>query len=141
MKARALSILLSLIMVLGCAFYVYAEEPFEIVQEEQASEDFIVDSGDEIAEDLDIAEEMEEFETVAPAEAEAAPIISAATAITSVSLKNSSMVYTGKARTQTSGIVVKANTKTLKNGTDYTVSYKNNVNVGTATVSLVNLRK
>ena len=32
--------------------------------------------------------------------------------------------------------VVKLGTKTLKSGTDYTVSYKNNTNVGTATVTI-----
>ena len=40
--------------------------------------------------------------------------------------------YTGKALTQS--ITVKDGTKTLKQGTDYTVSYKNNKVVGTATV-------
>ena len=33
--------------------------------------------------------------------------------------------------------VVKLGTKTLKSGTDYTVSYKNNTNVGTATVTII----
>lgn len=44
----------------------------------------------------------------------------------------SAKAFTGKAVTQ--GIVVKYNGKTLKNGTDYTVKYSNNKNVGTATV-------
>ena len=44
----------------------------------------------------------------------------------------SNKTYTGKAVTQ--GIVVKDGAKTLTPGVDYTVSYKNNVNVGTATV-------
>ena len=42
--------------------------------------------------------------------------------------------HTGKAITQTP--VVKLGTKTLKAGTDYTVTYKNNKNVGTATVTI-----
>ena len=41
--------------------------------------------------------------------------------------------YTGKALTQTP--VVKLGSTTLKAGTDYTVSYKNNVQVGTATIT------
>ncbi len=42
--------------------------------------------------------------------------------------------YTGKK--QTPKPVVKAAGKNLRNGTDYTVSYKNNQNVGTATVTI-----
>jgi hypothetical protein len=42
--------------------------------------------------------------------------------------------YTGKAVTQSP--VIKDGTKTLKKGTDYTVSYKNNQEIGTATVIL-----
>lgn len=40
--------------------------------------------------------------------------------------------YTGKAQTQS--ITVKYGRKTLKNGTDYTISYQNNINAGTAYV-------
>ena len=40
--------------------------------------------------------------------------------------------YNGKAQTQS--VTVKNGAKTLKNGTDYTVSYKNNKNAGTATM-------
>ncbi len=40
--------------------------------------------------------------------------------------------YNGKTHTQS--ITVKDASKTLKNGTDYTVSYKNNKNAGTATI-------
>ena len=46
----------------------------------------------------------------------------------------SNKTYTGKALTQTP--VVKLNKKTLKKGSDYTVSYKNNKAVGTATVTI-----
>ena len=42
--------------------------------------------------------------------------------------------YTGKNITQS--ITVKYNGKTLKNGTDYTVSYSNNKSIGTATVKV-----
>lgn len=43
-----------------------------------------------------------------------------------------SKTYTGKAQTQS--ITVKYRNKTLKNGKDYTVSYQNNINAGTAYV-------
>ena len=46
----------------------------------------------------------------------------------------SAKTYTGKAITQSP--VVKLGTTTLKNGTDYTVAYKNNTKVGTATVTI-----
>ena len=46
----------------------------------------------------------------------------------------STKAFTGKNITQT--ITVKYNGKTLKNGTDYTVSYSNNKNIGTATVKI-----
>ena len=45
-----------------------------------------------------------------------------------------SKYYTGKAITQKP--VVKLGTKTLKAGTDYTVAYKNNKAIGTATVTI-----
>lgn len=48
--------------------------------------------------------------------------------------KIADQTYTGKAVKPT--LVVKYNGKTLKNGTDYTLSYKNNKNVGTATVTI-----
>lgn len=44
----------------------------------------------------------------------------------------SAKTYTGKAQTQS--ITVKYRNKTLKNGKDYTVSYQNNINAGTAYV-------
>ena len=46
----------------------------------------------------------------------------------------STKAFTGKAQTQK--ITVKFGGKTLKSGTDYTVSYSNNKNVGTATVKI-----
>lgn len=60
--------------------------------------------------------------------------------IAGISIKNAEITgiknkyYTGKAIKQT--IVVKANGKTLKEGTDYTVSYKNNKSIGKATVTI-----
>lgn len=52
----------------------------------------------------------------------------------SLSLKSASAAYTGKAITP--AVTVTVGGKTLKNGTDYTVAYKNNVNPGTATVTV-----
>ena len=46
----------------------------------------------------------------------------------------SNKTYNGSAQTQK--ITVKANGTTLKEGTDYSVSYKNNTNAGTATVTI-----
>ena len=46
-------------------------------------------------------------------------------------------VYTEKALTQS--VTVKLGSKTLKNGTDYKVSYKNNKNVGKATVTITGI--
>ena len=52
----------------------------------------------------------------------------------SVTLSTSTYVYDGKAKKP--GVTVKLNGKTLKNGTDYTVSYSNNTKVGTAKVTI-----
>ena len=52
----------------------------------------------------------------------------------SVTLSTSTYAYDGKAKKP--GVTVKLNGKTLKNGTDYTVSYSNNAKVGTATVKI-----
>ena len=52
----------------------------------------------------------------------------------SVTLSTSTYAYDGKAKKP--GVTVKLNGKTLKNGTDYTVSYSNNTNVGTAKVTI-----
>ena len=51
-----------------------------------------------------------------------------------VTLPKTSYAYTGKA--QSPAPTVKVGSTTLKNGTDYTVSYKNNKNAGTATVTI-----
>ncbi|MBR3244458.1 MAG: BspA family leucine-rich repeat surface protein [Parasporobacterium sp.] len=55
--------------------------------------------------------------------------------LTSATLKSTSLKYTGKALKP--GATVKAKvggkTKTLSSGKDYTITYKNNINVGTAT--------
>ena len=52
----------------------------------------------------------------------------------SVTLSTSTYAYDGKAKKP--GVTVKINGKTLKNGTDYTVSYSNNTKVGTAKVTI-----
>ena len=52
----------------------------------------------------------------------------------SVTLSTSTYAYNGKAKKP--GVTVKLNGKTLKNGTDYTVSYSNNIKVGTAKVTI-----
>ncbi len=52
----------------------------------------------------------------------------------SVTLSTSTYAYDGKVKKP--GVTVKLNAKTLKNGTDYTVSYSNNTKVGTATVKI-----
>ena len=52
----------------------------------------------------------------------------------SVTLSTSTYAYDGKAKKP--GVKVKLNGKTLKNGTDYTVSYSNNIKVGTAKVTI-----
>ena len=52
----------------------------------------------------------------------------------SVTLSTSTYAYDGKAKKPS--VTVKLNGKTLKNGTDYTVSYSNNTKVGTATVKI-----
>lgn len=52
-----------------------------------------------------------------------------------VALAKKSMTYTGKKLTP--GVTVKSKSgKTLANGTDYSVTYKNNTNAGTATVTV-----
>ncbi len=57
-------------------------------------------------------------------------------AITGAKLKYGTMEYTGKARKQSDTTVVTSGAKVLTQGTDYTISYKNNVRVGTATMTV-----
>ena len=52
----------------------------------------------------------------------------------SVTLSTSTYAYDGKAKTPS--VTVKFGGKTLKSGTDYTVSYSNNIKVGTAKVTI-----
>lgn len=54
---------------------------------------------------------------------------------TAVTLNSSSCVYDGTAKKPT--VTVKDGMKTLTEGTDYYISYKNNVNVGTATLTII----
>lgn len=51
-----------------------------------------------------------------------------------ITLNKTSFTYTGQAIKPT--VTVKYNNKTLKKGTDYTLEYKNNINAGTATVTI-----
>lgn len=51
-----------------------------------------------------------------------------------ITLSKSTYVYDGKVKKPS--VTVKLGSKTLKNGTDYTVSYSNNVKAGTATVKI-----
>ncbi len=60
--------------------------------------------------------------------------IPALVSMNSVSVSVSSPTYTGSALTPS--VTVTYNSKTLVNGTDYIVSYSNNVNAGTASVTL-----
>ena len=53
---------------------------------------------------------------------------------TTITLNPTTYVYDGKAKTPT--VTVKDGSTTLTSGTHYTVSYKNNTNVGTATVTI-----
>ena len=53
---------------------------------------------------------------------------------TSVTLGTTSYTYDGTAKNPS--VTVKDGSKTLTNGTDYTVTYSNNTNVGTATVTI-----
>lgn len=58
--------------------------------------------------------------------------------ITSKMVKSiSNKTYSGKAQSTT--VVIKQGTTTLKNGTDYKVTYKNNTNVGTATATITGI--
>ena len=56
-----------------------------------------------------------------------------------VTLSKTSYTYTGKAKKPS--VTVKLSGKTLKKGTDYTVSYKNNKKVGKATVKITGINK
>ena len=55
-------------------------------------------------------------------------------ATTTVALEKQNWYYTGKAIEPK--VIVKANKKTLKEGKDYTLSYSDNVNVGTGTITV-----
>lgn len=59
--------------------------------------------------------------------------------ITSAKLKYSYETYTGKARTQTSTTAVYCGDKVLKNGTDYKITYENNISPGTATMTITGI--
>ena len=54
---------------------------------------------------------------------------------TSVTLESVDFEYTGKEIKPS--VVVKYGTRTLKDGTDYTIKYQNNVNIGTGTITIL----
>lgn len=54
----------------------------------------------------------------------------------SQTIKLSKTSYTYNGKTKKPAVTVKVNGNTLKEGTDYTVTYKNNKNIGTATVTI-----
>ncbi|MBQ4467344.1 MAG: fibronectin type III domain-containing protein [Firmicutes bacterium] len=58
--------------------------------------------------------------------------------LTSASMSKTEVVYNGKAQKPTATVKAKVNgsTKTLKSGTDYTISYSNNKDVGKAKVTI-----
>ncbi len=56
--------------------------------------------------------------------------------ITSASIKYNVLNYIGKKRTQTNTTVVKSGGKILQKGTDYKITYKNNLNAGTAVMTI-----
>ena len=64
--------------------------------------------------------------------------IASSSSAASVSLSSSSFTYNGAAKkpTVTVKITLNSSTKTLTSGTDYTVSYSNNTDAGTATVKV-----
>ena len=56
--------------------------------------------------------------------------------ITSAEIKYNSMTYTGKVRTQTNATIVCCGDKILTKGTDYKITYENNIDPGTATMTI-----
>ena len=63
----------------------------------------------------------------------------AKTSLTKAKITVKDQIYSGKEKKP--NITVKLNSKTLKKGTDYTVSYKNNKNIGKATVTIKGIKK
>ena len=56
--------------------------------------------------------------------------------LTSAKLKNWAMAYNGKPRTQTGSTTVRSGKMVLRNSVDYTIAYKDNVQIGTATMTI-----
>lgn len=84
----------------------------------------------EAAQPTEPTSETEATEPTAPAETQPAKTDIGKAKVSGIKDKT----YTGKALTQS--VTVKIGSKTLKNGTDYTVSYKNNKNAGTASLTI-----
>ncbi|MBR1820859.1 MAG: hypothetical protein IJ769_04475 [Clostridia bacterium] len=80
---------------------------------------------------IDVKLKMTDFKMTMPAPEPEAP---AKTSISKAAVKAANKTYTGKALKPAP--TVKLGGKTLKKGTDYTVSYKNNKNCGKATVTV-----
>lgn len=140
MKAVKRTIAGMLVFVLCIGMFSFQAFAAEDETDAAAGEDFVVElSEDEFAV---VDEEAEvigaETEAEEPAQNEMTIISAGKIQLSSVSLKYKKKQYTGKAITQTKTTVVKAvvdgEKKTLTKGTDYTISYKNNVNIGKATV-------
>lgn len=100
------------------------EETTEAVAEEAVVEETTKNSP------IVVKEEEEAVGAAAEEEAVGATAISNCT----ITLSATSYTYTGSARKPS--VTVKNGTKTLVKGTDYTVAYKNNINAGTATVTV-----
>lgn len=108
----------------------------ELPDEETAEETLLPDGETQGSPDEDtqaVPEEEDEFEVIEPAKEEAGKY-----ELSSVKLAHAVMTYSGKARTQSSEkIVVEAivdEETVVLTPEDYKVTYKNNVNIGIATV-------
>ena len=105
-----------------------------VEDEESASEPETVAPTDEPASGSSASDADASSIEKAPDSSEKALSVQAAssTSISGAKITVSNVVYTGKKLTP--AVTVKKGSKTLKKGTDYTVTYKNNVKVGTAKV-------
>ncbi len=98
---------------------------------------------EETEEELETTEEEEEPSKPEAAEAEEEEVSDKAEPIpfSALQLSKTSLKYKGKKLTQTITVTAEVNgkMKELTEGKDYTVKYKNNLNVGTATVTVTGL--
>jgi hypothetical protein len=124
MKSKYLAIILAVVMVsVSASIFAYADNGYESGIVPISSPDTSESTTEPITE----------------------PTTTTTTAKPTVSIKKCSIsnivnkTYTGKAIGQAP--VIKYGNVTLKYGRDYVLSYKNNVNVGTATVTITGVRK